>query len=956
MASGRVVGFWRTPKPAVTKRPRVRKSASAVLLVGSVVAGTLIPEAAFAQVQPGCASTLPATYTPFTQIIGGVVGAANSITSVIGTMNTAFQAQGDAFVVGVPNASPDQTAGGTWGRAIGGRADNHATGTFNGVISAGTAGFSSGFPGGAGATGAISCQSDIRQDYAGFQLGQDLARLNLSGGGATFHAGITGGYAQSQDQDLSGSGFTGGFKVPFVGVYAAYTNGNFFADALLRGDYYQMNLTAAPAALGNQNLDAFGFSETVSAGYKIELGNNWFLEPSVSGIHSSTKVDTLLLPGGAGNTFDPLYPPPATVQFGTIESLLGRAGAEVGTTFTGGNVVWEPFATASVWHEFAGNISATYSASPFFAGNSAQLPLAPCALVPAAYPNGCGNAISGTVSGTRVGTYGQYSVGVFGLITGTPWLGYLRLDYKDGANLEAMGFNAGLRYQFDPTQHPAAAGLYKAPPRPASYDWTGFYVGGVTGAALGRTNWSFPQTGTSADPMVGGVVGGGTLGYNKQLDRWIVGVEGDLVLSNATGGQACQDGINNVNVTQNCNDSLRALATVAGRVGYTPLDRLLLFAKVGGAWTNNALDASCNGDAFFFQGGCFPTNNSFGSVQDMTLTDRRFGGLLGAGFELALTPVWSAKVEYDYLDFGSKSLVLADTTPVTVREYFNALKFGLNYHFNGKDLDAAAPVAAMPVKAPPPPRPSDWTGGYAGLEADYRLAETQWNTANIPGFAPLATANGVVLPDLTTNLAQFFSATAQGGAFVGYDRQLLPRWVAGIEGDASFGNSSMSRGGIPGTYGNGSATGIQLVPGIEAEQADTATVKFGWSGSARARLGYLSTPNVLLYGTGGIAFQQVSVGAMCNGTIDSFCRFTVPRSDTVSTVASGWTIGGGLESILTGNWLGKVEFRYADFAHISHSFFAGTVDEVDANVHPQTYTFLAGVGYKFNGKGSLIAP
>jgi opacity protein-like surface antigen len=937
---------------------RLRKVAAPILLfAGSLAAVALVPSQASAQVQPGCTSTLPALYNPFTQVIGGVVGAASSITSVIGTMNTAFQAQGDAFVAGLPNAQPDQIGGGAWARMIGGRADNQATGTFTGSISPGTPGFFSGFPGGPGASGTVSCNSDIRQDYAGFQVGQDLARLNLSGSGATLHVGVTGGYAQSQDQDLAGSNFSGSFQVPFAGVYAAYTNGNFFADGLLRSDFYQMNLSATPAALGNQKVDAFGLTETVSAGYTIDIGNNWFLQPSISGIHSDTKVDTLNLPGGFGNTFDPLYLPAGTVHFNDIESLLGRAGAEIGTTFTGGPIVWEPFATASVWHEFAGNISATYAAPQFYVGNT---PVHPCFLGSPFYPNGCGNAISGTVSGSRVGTYGQYSLGLFGQLTGTPWLGYARLDIKEGANIEALGFNAGVRYQFDATKHIPAGTLFDGPPRPAPYDWTGLYVGGFAGAAWGTTTWNFPQTGASANPAIAGLIGGGTLGYNKQYDRWVVGVEGDLAASNASGGQSCQDGVNNANISQNCNNHVNLLATAAARVGYAWLDRVLVFAKLGGAWTSNSLDAACNGDSLFFQGGCFPTNNPVGSVQDLTINDPRFGGLVGAGFEMALTPAWSAKVEYDYLDFGSKSFVLSDATPVTIKEYFNELKFGLNYHFNAYDPDpGAAPAPMMAVKMPvkaPPPASYDWSGVYAGVTASYRMADAQWNTTFLPFFTPFAALFLDVAPDPTTDPAKFFNAAAQGGVFAGYDWQMARRWVAGVEGDVAFGNSSMTRGGIPGTFGDGSAPGALILPGIEALQADSSTVAFGWDGSARARLGYLPTPTVLVYGTGGVAFQQISFGATCNGTIDSYCRVDgVARSETVSTVRTGWTVGGGLESVLTGNWLGKAEFRYADFGNYSHNFFAGTIDEVDMNLRTQTYTVLAGIGYKFHGSGSLVA-
>ena len=157
--------------------------------------------------------------------------------------------------------------------------------------------------------------------------------------------------------------------------------------------------------------------------------------------------------------------------------------------------------------------------------------------------------------------------------------------------------------------------------------------------AFGRTIWNFPQTATSANPRIAGVLGGGTLGFNKQIDRWVVGVEGDIALTNAKGGQSCQDGVNNFNVVQNCNNDVHILATAAARVGYTWLDRILVYGKLGGAWTDNSLDASCNTDSQFFQGGCFPTNDQFGNVQDLTVSDPRFGVVAGAGFELALTPV-----------------------------------------------------------------------------------------------------------------------------------------------------------------------------------------------------------------------------------------------------------------------------------------------------------------------------
>ena len=92
------------------------------------------------------------------------------------------------------------------------------------------------------------------------------------------HVGLTGGYAEANAQDRGGSNFTGNFQVPFAGVYAAYTQGRFFADILGRTDFYQMNLFAPDAALGNQRLNAIGHTVAASAGYRFDLGKDWFFE------------------------------------------------------------------------------------------------------------------------------------------------------------------------------------------------------------------------------------------------------------------------------------------------------------------------------------------------------------------------------------------------------------------------------------------------------------------------------------------------------------------------------------------------------------------------------------------------------------------------------------------------------------------------------------------------------
>ena len=73
----------------------------------------------------------------------------------------------------------------------------------------------------------------------------------------------------------------------------------------------------------------------------------------------------------------------------------------------------------------------------------------------------------------------------------TGWLGYARVDYKEGSQIEGWGASAGLRYQFTPEMIASVMPVKaKAPARPyiAPTSWTGFYVGGILGADYGRSD------------------------------------------------------------------------------------------------------------------------------------------------------------------------------------------------------------------------------------------------------------------------------------------------------------------------------------------------------------------------------------------------------------------------------------------------------------------------------------
>lgn len=147
------------------------------------------------------------------------------------------------------------------------------------------------------------------------------------------------------------------------------------------------------------------------------------------------------------------------------------------------------------------------------------------------------------------------------------------------------------------------------------------------------------------------------------------------------------------------------LATVTGRLGYA-WDRLLLYAKGGGAFAHDeyrlvttgvqtfvTLPSStfCEANAGQF---LFPGCTLFTGAQnfDFDIKQNRAGWTVGAGLEYAIAPHWTIKAEYNYMDFGNKTVGFGPFN-VEVHEHLHAFKVGVNYLFNlfGK---GPAPVVA----------------------------------------------------------------------------------------------------------------------------------------------------------------------------------------------------------------------------------------------------------------------
>lgn len=239
--------------------------------------------------------------------------------------------------------------------------------------------------------------------------------------------------------------------------------------------------------------------------------------------------------------------------------------------------------------------------------------------------------------------------------------------------------------------------------------------------------------------------------------------------------------------------------------------------------------------------------------------------------------------------------------------------------FCASGVARAGDVAAY--KAPPPVIGVGMPGNfYAGLSLGGRWSDTDWTT----------TATGSSSQFAFPNPASFDSSTVRIGGYAGYMWRIVPTWGVGIEGDLAWGDSSKAVLGIPGTCCGG-----------------MASVKEGWDGSIRARLGYLITPAWLLYATGGIAWQGIDVDASCGR--NSFCSSA--HNETVSTTQAGWTLGAGLEVMLRRNWLVRLEYRFSDYGRLDHTFFVSpSVDRVLMSESLKTQTLLVGFAYKLGGQ------
>jgi outer membrane immunogenic protein len=215
--------------------------------------------------------------------------------------------------------------------------------------------------------------------------------------------------------------------------------------------------------------------------------------------------------------------------------------------------------------------------------------------------------------------------------------------------------------------------VYAPAPAPF-YNWSGLYIGGHIGGGWGdetATNVNASPLAAAGSATVGkptGFLGGGQIGVNYQMNTWVFGIEADVSWSDVKETTVTASLVPGISLNGSSNTNW--LATVTGRVGYA-VNNWLLYAKGGVAWSDVDYTA-----ALVTAGVAAPA---------FVVSDTRVGWIVGAGVEFGFWNNWSAKLEYNFIDFGTERYsftVAGATAPVDIESQIHVFKAGLNYRFN----------------------------------------------------------------------------------------------------------------------------------------------------------------------------------------------------------------------------------------------------------------------------------
>ena len=279
----------------------------------------------------------------------------------------------------------------------------------------------------------------------------------------------------------------------------------------------------------------------------------------------------------------------------------------------------------------------------------------------------------------------------------------------------------------------------------------------------------------------------------------------------------------------------------------------------------------------------------------------------------------------------------------------------------GSAMAADLPTRKEPAYVPPPP--PMWTGFFVGLNAGGTFGNnsapnaTTWNMNQSAGNASLVSAALLSGSGYNNGNAAFI-----GGGQMGYNWQVPyggMGFVFGVEADIQ-GIAGSGANGSRWTAANTDRLGVPY--SLLSNQDGRSTLDY--LGTVRGRMGYLVTPTLLMYGTGGLAYGGVTTNvsnyqSWADGS-GAGQNFQVIGNGSFSNTQVGWAGGGGVEWMFLPNWSAKAEYLYYDLGRISGTVvnnFIGANAAAGNNGLQSTSTYAgratgniirAGVNYHIN--------
>ncbi len=241
-----------------------------------------------------------------------------------------------------------------------------------------------------------------------------------------------------------------------------------------------------------------------------------------------------------------------------------------------------------------------------------------------------------------------------------------------GAALVALTVSASAA---DLTRRPVAPPAYIPP----VFTWTGFYAGlnagyafngddGIKDANINGFSLSTGYFTAARKSDKGSFTGGGQIGYNYQMGGVVLGLEADINYANTEKTYYASNDFSSIAARS----KTQWYGTVRPRLGFTPMDRVLLYVTGGLAYGQVKTSAVY-------------VENATGFNLGGSNSDTRVGWTIGAGAEYAVTNNITVRGEYAYVDLGDKSHngfnAVGDYVNWKDPTNFHVVRAGVNYKF-----------------------------------------------------------------------------------------------------------------------------------------------------------------------------------------------------------------------------------------------------------------------------------